>query len=636
MELFESFNGGWDFDMTLDIICQDLLDTPFGGGMEIGRLGDTEDGRVVWAQHLDAATLFPTRDFDFPIAQRVPDTQLPVVLFPRHTFNRMFYTPRPEWQYMGWGMPPPEKGFLAIDLLFRGDRYYANLLLDTPEAGILDLLDMSKDAAMEWLESFKDLFTGVDPFKVPVLYEHERAAEWIPFGRPPIDLIYDSITFKYAQITCAAYGLKISDIGLSQEEARTLAGVIRAERQTRRTGFATLKAKTGAFFRRLLPKHLTFEWLDKDDESMLARGRSRLANFQAYGEAREKRMLTLKEIRAQIATDGLLDIQIDPDDPEALAMDDLMMGPDVVRPPRTDDRDRVPPSDGGQGQLTFPKKSLGILVSGLLLTASDNLTRPRLRRLSKAIARELFPSVSKVFKEMPAIDLEDWSFAMTEAAFDENGLDKKSKKAFERKKKVLDKHLDADGWWAIKNRFLAEEDFGPAAETTYMAGIELARSLVAEALYEGEITDDPSTAPSWDKGGQGPSARNSIIELVDKVDSDTIRLVKAACLASCCQAFAVPTVYQSIQAGTSVEDLLGDPVFLDYFTGVLKDTINEVYRARITAVADQINRALIELSAKDFFTQIGLGKGDWTLEEGKLSLNETKLLTIADRKDFLR
>jgi len=185
-ELFNNLNG-LDFDSFLDLLCQDILDTPFGGAAEVGRLGDVPEGRVVWVQNIDSATLYPTYDFEFPVAQRVPGILLPPVLFPRHAIDRSYLSPRPEYDRKGWGMAPPEKIYLAIDLLFRGDRYYANLLLDTPEAGILDLLDMDKEAALEWLTSFQTLFTGADPFKVPVLYEHTTKAEWIPFGRPPTE-----------------------------------------------------------------------------------------------------------------------------------------------------------------------------------------------------------------------------------------------------------------------------------------------------------------------------------------------------------------------------------------------------------------------------------------------------------------
>ena len=122
-------------------------------------------------------------------------------------------SPRPEIQREGWGMAPPEKIFFSLELLNRGDIYYANLLLDTPEAGILDLADMDGASAQEWIKQFRSLLGGIDPLKVPVLYEHEGDVKWIPFGRPPTELMFDRVTTKYAALVASGYGISLSEIG---------------------------------------------------------------------------------------------------------------------------------------------------------------------------------------------------------------------------------------------------------------------------------------------------------------------------------------------------------------------------------------------------------------------------------------
>jgi hypothetical protein len=623
MELFDNFNG-WDFNSFLDVLCQDLLDTPFGGCAEVGRLGDDPDGRTVWVMHMDSANLYPTGDFDFPVAQRIPEVAYPPVYFPRHAVNRAHFTPRPEYDRQGWGMAPPEKIYLAIELLYRGDRYYANMLLDTPEAGILDLMDMDKASALEWLESFQEMFMGIDAFKVPVLYEHTEQAKWIPFGRPPTELIYDSVTFKYAQIVCAGYGLKISDIGMSQEEARTLAGVIRAERQTRRTGFATIKEKTTGFFNRLLPPHLLFEWLDQDDETMMARGRSRLANFQAYAEAREKKMLTLQEIRAQIAADGLLDIQIDPDDPEAEAElnADPMMGPDAVRLPRTDDRDRVPPSQGGEGQLTFPRKSLTTLVDNSLRMPAQNANEMRLRRLIKAMARRAFPSIKKSFKSIDHNDLQAWLSAATKDAFDNDKLSKM--------KGTLTKHLDADKWWSMKS-YLAEDDFGEMASLAYSEGLIKSASSVAELLYEEGKINSP---PHINARVPMPMYTKSLVGLVDGIDDQSQNLLKSGVLATIYMAFAMPTVYQSIVDGKDVEELLAEPALMTKMVDELFPIVKEAYTSRSLTIANTLYDGIFEKGCADYFAGIELKEGEWHLSGGKVSVEAGPVLKIASKKDF--
>jgi len=623
MELFDNLNG-WDFNSFLDVICQDILDTPFGGCAEVGRLGDLPDGRVVWTQHMDSANLYPTGDFDFPVAQRIPEVAHPPVLFPRHAVNRAYFTPRPEYDKQGWGMAPPEKIYLAIELLFRGDRYYANMLLDTPEAGILDLMDMDKTSALEWLESFQEMFAGIDAFKVPVLYEHTEQAKWIPFGRPPTELIYDSVTFKYAQIVCAGYGLKISDIGLSQDEARTLAGVIRAERQTRRTGFATIKTKTAGFFNRLLPTHLWFEWMDQDDETMLSRGRSRLANFQAYAEAREKKMLTLKEIRAQIAADGLLDIQIDPDDPDAeeeLNNDDSM-GPDAVRLPRTSDRDRVPPSEGGEGEYTFPRKSMQSLITSSLKAPIESASEIRLRRLVKVVARKVFPSVKKDFESVDANDVQAWLDSMLIESFDSDKL--------KNYRSALSKHLKADPWWALKSH-LDLDELVKSADLAYSDGVMKGISIVSDMLYEEGKLD---AIPSYSVRTPIPAGPSSLVGLVDDIDNQTQELLKSSVLASVYMAFTIPTVYQSIKAGVDIEELLTEPALMNRIIEELFPIIAEVYKSRASMLASMLYDGIVERAYMDYFDKIGLKRGDWQLEDGKVSISMGPLLKIASKKDF--
>lgn len=315
-ELFSRLDG--DFDMHIDLMAQDFLDLPFGGMSEVIREDDSPKGPVVGVDHVDAGTLWPTLDDDYPVMQMVPDVASAPVVFPRHAVNRMMYSPRPELRRKGWGMAPPEKIYLALEMLYRGDQYYWKLLLDTPEAGILDLIDMTKKSAEEWLGGFKSLFAGIDGFKVPVLYEHTTAAQWIPFNRPPIDMLYDKTQLYYAQVLAAGYGLRISDIGLEEGRgAGTLAGVIRGERQSKRSGHATIKEALRNYFNRLLPQDpypiLKFTWLERDDEAMVARGRSLLAMGQAFGTLIGAGVLDRSEARHEMVSLGLLDTEIDPD-----------------------------------------------------------------------------------------------------------------------------------------------------------------------------------------------------------------------------------------------------------------------------------------------------------------------------------
>ena len=179
LERGNAYYNDLDFSTHVEWIAKDLFDLPFGAASEIGREYNAPSGKVVWIRPLDAATLAPTLDNDYPVVQHFPNYQ-PVV-FPREFISRVFLSPRTEIRREGWGFAPPERIYLAMEMLNRSDVYYAQLLLNTPEAGILDLKDMDKESATEWVKGFRDLLYGINPLKIPVLYEHTEKAEWIPF-----------------------------------------------------------------------------------------------------------------------------------------------------------------------------------------------------------------------------------------------------------------------------------------------------------------------------------------------------------------------------------------------------------------------------------------------------------------------
>ena len=361
---------GLDFSGLIEWVVGDLLDIPFGGAAEVGRKGGAENGRVQWIRPLDGGTLFPTLNQDFPIVQYYPTYSQDVVVFSPWEISRTYMSPHSFLLREGWGMAPPEKVYFALDLLTKGDKYYANLLLDIPTAGILDLGDMEKSAAEEWITAFKSFVNDqTTAFKIPVLYEHNNKVEFIPFGKVPNDIMFNHITLKYAALVAAAYGMSLSDIGLGTTSAsgETLAGSIRQERRTRKTGFARIKTKTKAFFDQILPDTLEFNWIDYDDELNVALGRARLASAQAMKTWQDQGLFSPQELRSQIIQDGLVSIAM-PDEipPEAKNMMEEEMKlkkkqaakiggntePELIGDPKA-------PSGGGEGDVkrSFTYKS---------------------------------------------------------------------------------------------------------------------------------------------------------------------------------------------------------------------------------------------------------------------------------------
>jgi hypothetical protein len=343
-----------DFAGLVEWVTGDLLDIPYGGAAEIGRKGESENGRVQWVRPLDGGTLYPTLNQEFPTVQYYPSYWNDVVVFRPWEVSRMYMSPHSNILREGWGMAPPEKVYFALDLLTKGDKYYANLLLDIPTAGILDLGDMEKSSAEEWITAFKSFVNdNTTAFKIPVLYEHNNKTEFIPFGKVPNDIMFNHITLKYAALVAAAYGMSLSDIGLQTTSAsgETLAGSIRQERRTRKTGHARVKAKTKWFFDQILPPLLEFNWIDYDDELNVALGRARLATGQAFTAFRQMGLFSPQEMRSQAIVDGLVSISL-PDEIPPDAKPDPMMNPngepELVGNPKA-------PSSGGEGDV---KKSI--------------------------------------------------------------------------------------------------------------------------------------------------------------------------------------------------------------------------------------------------------------------------------------
>ena len=308
----EGMYDGLDFIGRLEWLGKDLLDLPFGMAAELGRENDDPNGKVVWIRCLDAGTLMPSLNADFPVIQRVPNMPISPIAFPAYTVTRQYMSPRSDIWREGWGMAPPEQIYLSFELMKRGDKYYAELLSNTPQVGILDLGDTTKETAQEWMKEAQDLFAGTDPMKIPVLYEHTTKVEWIPFQMNPNELMFDRVTSRYINLICAGYGMSPSDIGMggSSNGGETLSGTIRDERKTKKTIQAGLKKKFKSFYDHILPEELEFAWIDFDSDQNVAQGRARLANSQANEIFIRNHVFSPQELRAQALVDGLVTVSV--------------------------------------------------------------------------------------------------------------------------------------------------------------------------------------------------------------------------------------------------------------------------------------------------------------------------------------
>jgi len=622
-ELFFQIEGS--FDSYLDLMGQDMLDLPFGAMCEVVREDDDPEGHVLALHHIDAATLFPTGDLDYPVQQRVPELPGAIVNFPKHAMERMMISPRPEIRRKGWGMAPPEKAYLAVEMLFRGDRYYANLLLDTPEAGILDLVDMDAETAEQWIEGWASLFQGIDGFKVPVLHSHTKPAKWIPLARPPIDMMYDNVTSKYAGILAAAYGLRLSDLGLEETKGeKTLAGVIRGERQSRRSGYATIKVNFENHFDRIVPEPIKFIWIDADEESKLMKSKTVVSYGQALSTLVTAKMITQLEARQELVAQGLLETEIDVDElPEELAIQEEPMatGDQPEYPfgkPKPPDEE-VPATQGGRGgptpKMTWRqepedtrtrphdwtsddiKRMLDQIVRPHMDAITQRAESPRIRRLIKVATRAMVPVVSKTFEVINDDQIQDfwlpemWAMDFDQPSEMESIVLRQSIKDIHDE---LEGHLEDDPWWRTASD-IQKSQILEIFVMAYQRGMEAIALDAVRALYEEGLWSRPNLM-GYDFKVVNKAVIRELEEraadLVTHVNRGTKTFIKRIITSGVRQGLSSPKIAQALREGVAADTLLKWDDYMGSVEDLVRDGLIEMSKSRsISIVNTEINRA---------------------------------------------
>lgn len=400
--LFEKSGYGGDLDYTSHVewIMEDLLDGPFGGCSEIGRKDNNPNGRVVWIKPLDSNYLYPTMNFDYPVAESY---QTRVVAFPKEFVSRVIMSPVKTLTHQGWSVAPPEKIFMALQMISQGDGYYANLLLDIPSVGILDLGDMERSSAEEWVKAYQSMLVngpgqGPNAFRIPVLYEHNTDVKFIPFGKVPNDIMYDSITGRYMSLVCAGYGITLADIGLGAKGSGgdTLAGAIRSERISNKNGFSLAKKKWTYYANQILPPTLRWTFIDYDDEHLLNIGRARLATATAMAQLKDKGFISEDEGRQQMMADGLFTISM-PEHAPGISVDKEMSDSGSSRVPERPGMVGSPvhPSAGGYGEIrSLSQKAVSRLVDDISVALHPALS------VLRSTSEDTWGQVRKSFPEL--------------------------------------------------------------------------------------------------------------------------------------------------------------------------------------------------------------------------------------------
>lgn len=615
--------GNMDYVRYVEWVAGDILDLPFGGASEVGRQGDRPSGRVLWVLPLDGATLFPTLNEDFPVGQRLADAPYQDVYFPYWAIDRAYYSPRQEIRREGYGMAVPEKIYLAMVALGRGDAYYANLLLDTPEAGILDLGDMAKESALQWVDSFRSMLAGIDPLKIPVLYEHNNEVKYIPFGRPPTDLMFDSITAKYASIICAGYGISTGDIGLSnagESGGNTLAGSIRDERKTRRTGLGRLKKKLKAHLDFLLPPTLEMKYIDYDDERSLTIGRARMANATAFGQMIGNKYITPQEARLQMIADGMITIAI----PEEIPPDVV----DVVPAGNPPTRDRQigfnqSPSLGGHGDVVAQraqylndmqeKDQLQTLLQSSFDSMVKRASDTDLQKLVKIAIKYVYPQVTIVNKSLSVEEKTVWKSWYGDVIYDQaEEVPELVQQALTAVDDNLDKELNSEGdWWKPD---LKEEAIIAIYLMAYRSAIEQSAHQMAYQLFMQGLVSSPDLNQPFDVKNN-PNVRQQVGLLTQALISNLILgskyFIRRSILATVKDALTEQDIQDRLDQGIDIETIIEDNVFVDKIVQKVRTEMLSLLKERSLIDADFEIGNIENLAITESYRRAGLNLKHW-------------------------
>jgi hypothetical protein len=643
---------GDDFDSILDRLWQDALDLPVGGTLEVVRWPDGmgpfsrphPKGHVAQIVNVDGATLYMTYDRDFPMAQRIKENAAQTVYFQRNELARIVLSPRPELERKGYGMAPPERIYLALTLLYRGDTYYANLLLDTPEAGVLDLLDMSQESANDWIKSARELLQGIDPLKIPILYEHDKPAIWIPFGRPPTDMLFDTTTLKYARVVTAGYWLSLSDVGLEPAGAGgTLAGQIRDERRARRTGFGVVKEKTVNLVNgEILPPYLEFTFVEKDEEALNQRYRAFVLAAQAMKIAADAGVMSARERQEQLKKDGLITVEVEAPQPPPAPPPLPILPPGAGLPGSAGganaELQRVPESQGGRGefqQQALPmvgQAELGTRVgdvpagspafdqlAGVLRTAFGavraRMGEAQLRKLVKKATRLLFPAAEEAVKQLADVELSDWLEERAAMWFGQpsefDGLPD-VERASNDVLAELEKLLEQDRWWEIPESLAAAAQV--ALQLAYGEGATDAAEIAQELLYTEGKTDSPNLI-GLNFNLKNPETiaqlERSAARLVRRVNDGTKFYLKRILVAGVEEGLASPSIAEMLRAGVGVEEILKEAGFTEAAIRTIRAQIEGMTDERLNSIVNtEINRAETE-GRLGQWDHIGLTRKRW-------------------------
>jgi hypothetical protein len=621
---------------TLKSVCE----LPQGGAWEVGWIkpglyGEGEQGTLSFVEYIDAGTLHPTLNRAFPIVQIDPigasgqhtvvtnltDTLLTseTVRFKDEEINRVLGWPRDEFGLEWWQESPTEASFLAIEALSRIYVYSLKQLRDTPMAGLLDLMDFSEEDALEWAKNFRQMLQGIDPIKIPILYQHEQPARWLPMGNNFSELEIPRQFKMYADLVLGNYGLSVNDLRIFDQD-QTKAGSAVSRKISLKQGIRFFAELMKDAVQPLLPQYLTFQYTEPDLEDERTKAQIRAVDARALQTLGMPLEYVLKEAKAR----SILLTDIDPEEvaeevKEAEAAGEPTGVKGIGRPTPgqiTQGEGRVPDAleedakaTAKTGTRTFAKmvqNEVDTLIEKAVTTFKQNFSASKFgrkkrkasrklesvfnrefraagRRFTKGKLLELLVKVQTQFPDLLLRNIDDpmqakaWTDYVSNLS--SNGLvTKQDDDLLIRAAELLSVLLDEDDFYNIGDEELLEEIM-LILKLGYEDGLLGAAELVQSELHAKGVAKSPHLRISFNVVDE------SVIKLLLDHAAETVRLINEGT-----KYYLNRMIVEGVSLGMSV-DQITDNIQRDLF-GLPEEEAGKLNRSRIRSiVTTEINRA---------------------------------------------
>lgn len=399
VEYYEELFAKSSWDLMKVTWEKDSYDLPFGGALEVGWWPDNAfggkfpAGYPAWFVHVDAGTMRVNQassNGKFPFCQIDPNNTQHIIPFKRRDIARLLYLPHTDIKLRGYQNCPTEQNWQIIQALSRLYTYDMKSLTDTPIAGILDLADFSEEDAIEWAKGFQEMMMGIEAIKIPILYEHERPARFVPFGN--VERNTKEQWKHYAEKCGNPYGLTIGSLGLYEHD-RTLAGARIQRITTQRTGVGGFAwDEKHAINRQLFPPDcpVRYDWDVPEIEDVVKRRQAEGIRIAYLGQAVDKGALKPEDMLEQMVEDDIFTIPVKPG-----AIQEGITGP--PKPPKQKEVPPKAPKPGGKyPEYPAAEKAAHIVENTLLLKqdVGDDLEQTRAFKDMQEVLTNLFTGLA--------------------------------------------------------------------------------------------------------------------------------------------------------------------------------------------------------------------------------------------------